>query len=388
MFENAREVVRILGFKIRIDPSWYIIAALLIWSLSGSYFPQVLPEMGRPALILISVIAMVGLFVSLVLHELAHSLVARHFNLNVGSITLFIFGGVAELERDPESARSEFWIAIAGPIMSMLLGILFVVLAGATLNQKAISEVLLYLGRINLMLATFNLIPAFPLDGGRVFRSLIWHIKKDVLAATRIASRVGTFFGILLIGMGIFAFFASQIVIGLWQVLIGIFIIRVSQASYQDLVIRHTLKNHTVETLMTTNPRVIEADETLKSLVENVILKHNVSFIPVMEQDKLLGYVDAAMIQTIDQDNWSETRAGDIYVATDQDNTIATDTPTEEVFDQMVRTGNRKLMITEDGQLTGVISLADLMKFLAIRSSLGLHPASSSAKSGVKPVHA
>ncbi|MGI9353519.1 MAG: site-2 protease family protein [Rhizobiaceae bacterium] len=388
MFDNAREVVKVLGFRIRIDPSWYIIAALIIWSLSSTYFPQVLPERDRASLILFSVIAMVGLFASLVLHELAHSLVARHFKLNVGSITLFIFGGVAELERDPESAKSEFWIAIAGPIMSLLLGILFFALADLALNQKAASEILLYLGRINLMLATFNLIPAFPLDGGRVFRSVIWHIKNDVLVATRIASRVGTFFGILLIVMGILAFFASQIVAGMWQVLIGIFIVRVSQASYEDLIVRHTLKNHTVGTLMSPGPLVIEADETLKSLVENVILKHNLSFVPVVDHGKLLGYVDAAMIRTIDQDNWKETKVEDIFVSIDADNTVGIEAKTEDVFDQMVRTGNRKLLVMEHGELSGVISLADLMNFLAIRTSLGLPPASTSTKTGVKTVHA
>ena len=377
MFKNAREIFKLFGFKVRIDPSWLIIAALVVWSLSSSYFPEVLPTVSRTNLIIISLISMIGLFASLILHELAHSLVARRFNLKVGSITLFIFGGVAELERDPESARSEFWIAIAGPLMSLFLGILFLALANITEfegSPSIVSVVFQYLGLINLVLAAFNLIPAFPLDGGRVLRAFLWHIKKDVLWATKLASNVGSVFAIILICLGILSFVSSYLVAGLWQVLIGMFILGASKGSYSDLAMRQTLKNYSVSALMTREPWVASADDTIQCLVDKVMLKRNVSFVPVLDGDNLLGYVDAAMIQTIDKDNWSETRVGDIYAAANEGNTTRAEARTEDVFDKMARTGNRKLLIVDKGQLEGVISLSDLLTFLSIRSGLGLAP--------------
>lgn len=391
MFRNAREVFEVAGFKIRIDPSWFIIAALIVWSLFTVYFPQSLPDVGKGVLFTISLIAMIGLFVSLILHELAHSWVARQFNLNVGSITLFIFGGVAELERDPQSAKSEFWIAIAGPAMSFALGGGFLLVAGLLdgAGQKGVVyEVVRYLGNINLVLAIFNLVPAFPLDGGRVLRSILWHIKKDVLAATRTASRVGTMFGFVLVALGILAFFSGQLVVGLWQLLIGMFIIGASRSSYEDLAIRQTLKNYTVSALMTRNPRVVDAGDTVNAIVNNVMLKHNVSFVPVLDGDQLLGYVDAAMIQTIDQENWGQTTAGDIFTAADSTNTVSANEKTEDVFDKMAKTGNRKLLIASNHRLEGVISLADLMHFLSVRSGLGLPPGRSAPAKNKHSLHA
>ncbi|MEO0909249.1 MAG: site-2 protease family protein [Pseudomonadota bacterium] len=375
MFQNAREIFNIFGFKIRIDPSWFFVAALIVWSLSTSYFPQELPQASQISLIFISVIAMIGLFVSLIIHELAHSLVARKFGLHVGNITLFIFGGVAELERDPDSARSEFWIAIAGPVMSYVLGIMFLVItlgvdpSGSRLEVSAILE---YLAIINFVLATFNLIPAFPLDGGRVLRAILWFVKGDVLSATRTACNVGSIFAILLACAGMWLLFSSQFVAGIWQILIGLVILGASKSAYDDMEMRYALKDYTVSSLMTRDPWVADVEDTIQHLVDKVMLKRNVSFVPVLDRDRLLGHVDAAMIQTIDQDNWEDTRVGDIFIALDDDIVTRAETRTEDVFDQMVSTGNRKLMIVNNDRLEGVIALSDLLTFLSIRSGLGL----------------
>lgn len=378
MFQNAMEISKLFGIKIRIEPSWLIIAALIVWSLSSSYFPGILPEANQTTLFVISTLSMLGLFVSLILHELSHSLVARRFGLDVGSITLFIFGGVAELERDPESAKSEFWIALAGPVMSLFLGAVCFVVADIIENiqgrNNAVFAIVNYLSFINFVLAIFNLIPAFPLDGGRIFRAILWHLKKDVLGATKIARNVGNFFAFVLIMIGVLAFFSSQLVAGIWQILIGIFILSASNASYNNLIIHQSLKPFTVRALMTRSLWVANVNDSLQHLVDKIMLKNNVSFVPVLDGDTLLGYVDAAMIKTIDQDNWSTTSVGDIFVASDAANTIHADMHTEDVFDLMTGTGNRKLLISDKGKLEGVISLADLLTFLSIRSSLGLKP--------------
>ncbi len=383
MFKNAVDLFEIFGFRIRVDPSWLIIAALIVWSLSTSYFPVELPGLNRFDYIGISIIAMLGLFVSLILHELSHSLVARMFDLKVGGITLFIFGGVAELEQNPRNAASEFWIAIVGPLMSIALAGVFYTTQGilpAVGASPLIISLFGYLALINLVLALFNLVPAFPLDGGRVLRAAIWHFKNDLMTATRIASRIGIAFAIFLMAVGLVSLFMSQTMGGLWQILIGFFILGASRSSYEDLVIKQILKGQTVHSLMTKTPWIAKPGDSVQSLVDTVILQKSISFIPVVEEGHLLGYVDAAMVQTIDRENWSDTKLSDIYVASDNSNTFLPDTPMQDIFTQMAKTGRRKILIAKEGRLQGVISFADLMSYLAIRS--GLAPTSNAETIG------
>ena len=387
MFQNSKEIFSVFGFKIRIDPSWFIIAALIVWSLATAYFPSRLENATRYSLVNLSIISMLGLFVSLILHELAHSLVARMFNLKVGNITLFIFGGVAELERDPENAKSEFWIAIAGPIMSFVLAGLFWMLKSVIEGvggSPMIIELFRYLGLVNLVVAVFNLVPAFPLDGGRVLRSLLWHFKGNVIAATKIATRLGKTFAVFLIMLGVLFLFSSQIVSGIWQILIGFFIFIASGSALEDLTTRQILKEHTVSALMTRDPWIANVDDTVQVLVDAVMLRHNISFVPIVEDEQLLGYVDAAMIQTIDRENWAATKLGDIYIPISSDNSSRAEVPIQDVFDKMVKTGNRKILIVKNNMLEGVISLADMMTYLSIRQKLGIYSAAEhkySAKS-------
>lgn len=376
MFQNSKEIFSILGFKIRIDLSWFIIAALIVWSLSNSYFPARLENVSTYDVLSLSVISMLGLFLSLVLHEISHALVARLFNLKVGSITLFIFGGVAELERNPENAKSEFWIAIAGPVMSIFLAGFFYVLKtiSVLLDASVMTvELFSYLSLINFVLAVFNLVPAFPLDGGRILRSIIWHFQDNVITATRIATSFGKVFAVILIIMGVLLLFSSQVVAGLWQILIGSFIFGASAAAYEDLKIRHALKDHTVSALMTRHPWVASPEETVQVLIDSVILKHNVSFVPVLENDYVLGYVDASMIKTIDPENWGDTKLGDIYIKLKPENSSRAEVPIQQVFDKMVRSGNRKLLIVKNGMLEGILTLSDLMTYLSIRQELGIY---------------
>lgn len=375
MFSNAINITKIFGFNIRIHPSWLIIATLIVWSLSTSYFPNELSQSTQLMNIGLATIAMLGMFVCLVLHELSHALVANFFDLKIGGITLFIFGGVAELEQEPQNAKSEFYIAIAGPIMSLALSGLFVLIAGAFEQAGASQEVIVllkYLSLINLVLAVFNLIPAFPLDGGRVLRALIWRVTGDLVKATRISSRIGTFLGFTLVLLGILSLFQSQIIAGIWQILIGSFVISASKSSYSNLIMKKALKGQSIRSLMTSSLWTADASDTVLSLVENIMLKHNVSYIPILENSKLLGYVDAAMIQTLDRENWPDTKLIDIYIACNENNTAGPETETSEIFEKMVRTGNRKMLIANGTHLLGVIALADLVSYLAIRQGIGL----------------
>jgi Zn-dependent protease len=373
MFKNAIDLFDIFGFKIRADPSWLLIAALIVWSLSTSYFPVTLEGYSQGTYISMSIIAMLGLFASLIFHELSHSLVARRFDLKVGGITLFLFGGVAELEQEPRDPKSEFWIAIAGPLSSYFLAVVaytFVAMLGQDQASTPLYAVLSYLGLINIVLATFNLFPAFPLDGGRVLRAALWHFKGDLMSATRIASQAGTFFGIALIILGVMSIFTDAGIGGLWQILIGFFIMSASRGSYEQLVLKTALKDQTVRTAMSAAPKTADVHETVEDVVNNIMLKHNIRFVPVLDGDRLLGFVDLPRIQQIEQQNWPSTRLADVYIACDDSNTVPPDMPTEDVFRKMSAEGQRKFLIAEKGHLLGVIALADLMTYLALRQGL------------------
>ncbi len=375
MFKNAVDLFEIFGFRIRVDPSWLLIAALIVWTLSTTYLPAELPGLSRVDHVALAVVAMLGLFASLILHELAHSVVARRFGLKVGGITLFIFGGVAELEQEPRSPESEFWIAIAGPIMSLALaGLSYLALIAVIGASGPVQVVLEYLGLINIILAVFNLVPAFPLDGGRVLRAVLWHFQKDLFKATRIASLLGTGFGLLLIVSGVLALFTTNLVGGFWQILIGFFIVNASRGSYQQLVIKASLQDRAVRSLMTASPVTADVGTSVQSLVDDVMLPRHVSFVPVMEGEHLLGYVDTGLINGIDRENWAATQLGDILAPSDDTNTVAMDMPTDALFEKMAKNGQRKWLVARDGRLEGVISLSDLLSYLAIRQGLGVGP--------------
>ncbi|MCY6379664.1 site-2 protease family protein [Hoeflea prorocentri] len=375
MFKNSVKLFELFGFQIRVDSSWLLIAALIVWSLTVAYFPQQLPGKSQYDYIALSVLAAIGLFSSLILHELAHSLVARHFGLKVGGITLFVFGGVAELEQEPSSPKSEFWIAVAGPVASFALSALFyltIVALDGNGASKPLHVVFVYLGFVNLVLAIFNLVPAFPLDGGRILRAALWHLKGDVFEATRIASGFGTVFGIFLIVSGVLSLFTASSVAGLWQILIGFFIVSGSRSSYQQLIIKAALKEQTISALMTHSPIAADVDNTLDVTVNDIMLAQNVSFVPVLEGNHLLGYVDASLVREIERDNWPTTRLGDIMVAGGPDNTVSVDMPVDELFEKMVRTNRRKMLVGHAGRLDGVISLSDLLAYLAVLQGLGV----------------
>lgn len=374
MFRNAVEIFDIFGFRIRIDPSWLLIAALVVWSLSANYFPQTVSGLTRSEYISLSVITMLGLFASLVFHELSHSLVARRFGLGVGGITLFIFGGVAELEQEPRDAQSEFWIAIAGPLASLFLAgfaYFLLYLVSEDYTASSLSAVINYLGMINVVLAVFNLVPAFPLDGGRVMRAALWRQSGDLLWSTRIASRFGVAFGIILIAMGALSVFGGASIGGLWPILIGFFLMSASSGSYQQLLIKTMLRDHSLSALMTRNPVTADPEINLDELVEDIMLGRNVSFVPVVEGEHLLGYVDTDTVRKIDRENWSSTHLSDIFIPSNNSNTIGPDLQTDLLFEKMAKEGRRKFLIAEQERLLGVISLSDLMAFLAIRQGLG-----------------
>ena len=369
MFKNSVKLFSINKFDIKVDPSWLLIAALITWSLSRQYFPQALPDVDTSIYLTLAVIAMLGLFASLLLHELAHSVVARHLGVPIKSITLFLFGGVAELEAEPTSARAEFWIAVAGPVMSMCLAVGFWTL-GQIVMWSGFPQTLValfgYLGFINLVLAVFNLLPAFPLDGGRVLRAVLWHKTGDVLSATRAAARSGAFLAYFLMMLGVFALFQGLIASGLWQIMIGGFVLIAARTSYAQQLAKVALKNRTVGSLMTHNPVTVSPDLTLSEFVNKIVLHKHVTFAPVMEEGVLLGHIDSSVLSKIDRENWANTKVGDVFVGLDPEVMTKADVLVQDLLETISRTGRRKYLVVADHDLLGVISLSDLTRCLTL----------------------
>lgn len=317
--------------------------------------------------LVMAVTTMLCFFASLLAHELAHSIVARRLGVPIKNITLFMFGGVAELEAEPQSAGVEFWVALAGPAMSFALSFGFWVLAQAvtvTSGDGALAAVLSYLFTINLILALFNLVPAFPLDGGRVMRAYLWHRSGDILWATETSAKSGTMFAYFLMALGVLALFRGALVIGLWQLLIGGFILQAARASYQMQLARTAFDHKTVSDLMKRDVVTTGPDITLAGLVNTVMLAKGVSFVPVLDDGILLGYIDRTVLIGIERENWASTRVGDVFVGPDEKNCVAPDLPIQDLMTHIAKTGGRKFLVASGHALRGVISLADLTQYL------------------------
>ena len=373
MFGTKIKLFSLFGFKVSIDLSWIIIAVLVTWSLAAGVFPRYLKGLSEGMYWWMGAIGAAGLFASIIIHELFHSLVARRFGLPMKGITLFLFGGVAEMDDEPPSAKSEFFMSIAGPITSIVVGLIFLgaYLLGNTAGwPKPVIGIVFYLGAINLILAAFNLVPAFPLDGGRVLRSALWYWKGSLRWATRVASQIGSGFGIVLIVLGVIYFIRGAFLGGVWWALIGLFIRRASQMSYQRVLIRRALEGETVERFMKRDPVTVPPDITISDLVEHYVYKYHFKMYPVTKDGDLLGCITTKEIKEVPREKWNETRVSDAAQRCSQDNSISPDTDATRALSQMGRSGQSRLMVTEGGHLVGLITLKDLLSFLTVKMDL------------------
>jgi Zn-dependent protease/CBS domain-containing protein len=375
MFANRITLFELFGFKIQVDASWLLLAVLIAWSLAVSWFPQAAPGQPPATYWWMAVVGLIGFAASIVAHELAHALIARRYAMPIRGITLFIFGGVAEMEGDPPSARGEFWMAIAGPVMSLLVALLFMVLAALSGGAGGLSPpavVFSYLGAINLMLAVFNMVPAFPLDGGRVLRAALWGWKGDIIWATRVAAAAGGAFGILLILAGLAtAVLGGNLVGGLWWFLIGLFVRAAAsgQVRYQET--RAALAGQKVGRFMRRDPIAVGPELTLDRLVADYFYRHYHKTFPVTEGGRLAGCIGLDAVKAVDPAAWPQRRVADVMERCGADNTIGSDTDAAEALAQMQRSGRSRLLVVDDGRLVGVLSVRDLMDFLAMRHDLG-----------------
>jgi Zn-dependent protease/CBS domain-containing protein len=373
LFGTKVKLFSLFGFRVSIDLSWIIIAFLVVWSLAAGVFPRYLPGLSTGTYWWMGAVGAIGLFASIILHELFHSLVARRFGLPMKGITLFLFGGVAEMDDEPPSAKSEFFMSVAGPITSIVVGLVFLgiyLLGHAAQWPKPAIGIVFYLGAINLILAAFNLVPAFPLDGGRVLRSALWHWKGSLRWATRVASQIGSGFGIVLIVLGVIYFIRGAFLGGVWWALIGLFIRRASQMSYQRVLIRKALEGETVGRFMKRDPVTVPPDISINDLVEEYVYKHHFKMYPVTRNGDLMGCITTKEIKEVPRDRWKETKVSDVVKGCSAENSIGPEMDATRALSLMGQSGQSRLMVTDGGRLVGLITLKDLLSFLTVKMDL------------------
>lgn len=379
---------RIFGIEIRIDWSWLLVAVLVTWNLASG-FGQIHPAWSTALAWGMGVLAALLFFSSVLAHELAHSLVAQMQGLPVRRITLFLFGGVSNIEREPPSPRAEFLIAVVGPLTSIALGILFIFLSGVGIRSLSLSgrgamqelsnlgpltTMLLWLGPINLLLGVFNLIPGFPLDGGRIFRSILWSLTNDLRLATRWASYLGQGVAWLMIVAGIamvfgveIPFFGTGLVSGLWLVFIGWFLHSASASSYQQVVLRDLLEGVPVRSLMSTEIAGVPPDMSVGRLVEHAMDSDDYSF-PVLEGDDLVGMVSLQDMRATPKDRWEQAKVREIMTPLSDLDVVGPMDDTAAALSMISSRDVRHLPVVEDGRFVGVLRRRDIVRWIQLHS--------------------
>jgi Zn-dependent protease/CBS domain-containing protein len=383
--KGSLRLFRIAGIDIGIHYTWIFIFILISWSLAQGVFPVQHPGQSLATYWVMGISTSLLLFVSVLLHELAHSLVAKARGMQVSSITLFIFGGVSNLAEEPEKPRVEFVMAIVGPLTSLVLGGIFWVLS-SILTGTAISfgellsgsqyrtpveSVIGYLGWLNITLAIFNLLPGFPLDGGRVLRSIVWGSTGSLIRATNIAGRVGQFFGWALIAFGLYQSLTGNFLGGLWIAFIGWFLNSSADASRKEITLREQLSHIKVRELMSPNPEAIHPETTVEEMVSNIFRKHHGRAVPVCQDGQLVGIVTITDVKGVPQQKWAETPVKQI-MTTSPLYTVSPEDNLNVVLALIAQHDINQVLIKEQGRCAGLLSRADIIRLLQMRQELGL----------------
>lgn len=368
------KLLRIIGIQISIDYSWFIIFALVAWSLAQGYFPYFRPGLTIGSYWFMGLLSSLLLFISVLLHELSHSYAAKRLGIEIKEITLFIFGGVAQLSREPEKAGVELKIAIAGPMASIALAIIFSGLARglSTLDPSSIFiDIFRYTYIINIVLAVFNLIPGFPLDGGRVLRAIWWWKTKDFERATHVASNAGKAVSSLLIFFGIIQILRLNIIGGVWAILIGMFLRQAAEGSYQQVVIKKILWGIRVKEIMTKDPIVVDSETPISRVVEEYFFRHPYVSYPVVKGGRVIGLLTLQDIRMIPREEWGRLRAGEVVKGLEEDTCLHPDDRASEALEKMMNLGRGRLLVVEGGRLVGIVTRRDIMKLLEVRRTFG-----------------
>ncbi len=358
---------RIFKIPVGIDYSWFFIEIIVAWMLSTGYFPHEFPGWSKALYWSAGIITSILLFASVLLHEIGHALVARLFKIEVKNIRLLIFGGVAQFEKEPEKAAPEFWIAAAGPVVNLILaGLLYSLLPLMVhmVHNEVLASVCKYLAYINLILGLFNLIPGFPLDGGRVLRAMFLVVNHDFRKSTIIAASIGRLIGFLFIILGFMMSVGGNIMDGLWLIFIGWFLDTSASAQIQRGNLRSILMNYRVQDAMNPNYAVIPSDETIKTLMDYHIIGEGRRYIVVEEGKQPAGLLTLHHVRHIPQEQWEELHVKDSYLPFSQLRTLEPKTNLWEAFNEMQSDGVNQLPVIQKGRLVGILSREDLLSYL------------------------
>ncbi len=371
---------RVRGIPVQIHASWLAIYGLIAWSLAVGYFPHVLPALPAATHWLSALLAALLLFVSVFLHELSHSLVAIRHGIPVASITLHVFGGVSRLEREPDRPGAEFLIAIVGPLTSFAVAGAVALLRLALDPGAVAGAIMQYLTLVNLVVGVFNLVPGFPLDGGRLLRAALWRLRGDLAGATRTASRAGEAFGWLLIGLGIWRALGGEFLGGLWFVVIGLFLRQAAASSYQHLVIQRALGPRTVGDVMTRRVVHVPPDLPVAALADDVFWRHHVSSFPVVDGARVVGIVSIHDLGRVPRQDWGATTVRAAMRPLDPALVAAPADSLWEAFQKVTANGVGRLAVVERDRLVGYLSVKDVLHVLAVVTAAGDGPSARRAR--------
>ena len=366
---------RIFGIEIGLHYSWLVIAVLIATSLAG-HFSEANPDWEATTIWTLSITTALLFFAAIILHELAHAAVARLRGLPVRSITLFALGGVAQIGREAADAKTEFWMGIAGPLMSALIGALCLGIAwmlGWTFvvePSTPIIAMLVWLGYINLGLAIFNMVPGFPMDGGRVFRAVIWWITGNAARATRTAAATGQVIGYAFILLGVLRFFGGAGISGLWMAFIGWFLLSAAQATTAQAEFTETLRDVRVADLMTRDCTPVDGNTNLQTFVHEYLLRMGRRCFLIVEKGKVIGLVTINEVKPIPQARWPFTTVYDVMIPLERLRTVTPQTPVTEALEIIGRENIHQLPVVSDGHLEGMISRDQIMNQLLTRAEL------------------
>ena len=364
---------KIFGIEISIHFSWIIILVLMTWSLAVGWFPVIYHGWSTITYWLLGLIATILLFGSVLAHELAHSVVARARGLPVKNITLFVFGGVSNIEKEPGSPGVEFQMAVVGPLTSLLIGglayLLFLLLGQ---NTSPLAAILAYLAFANVLLGIFNLIPGFPLDGGRVLRSIVWKMSGNLRKATRVVTIVGEIIAYLFILVGIWLFFNGNVIDGLWIGFIGWFLLSSAQSANSEVMLQSVLRGVTVAEVMNTSPMTVPANISLQKLVHEYFLPLGLRSALVTQVDQLAGMITLSDIRHVPREEWETVPVGHAMIPRERLHTVSPQQSLNEVLPLMAGQDVNQLPVVQDNRLVGVLSRDAIVRYLEVRRNLGL----------------
>lgn len=358
----------IAGFQISLDYSWFVLFFLILATFTSAVFPAMAPGLDRSEYLLMGAVGTILFFASLLTHELSHSFVARRKGIEVEGITLFVFGGMAKTSHEPSTPGDEFLIAGVGPLTSFVLATVFYGLAAAagslSLGPQA-TAVAEYLGLLNLVLAAFNLLPGFPLDGGRLLRATIWRMTGSLRRATRAASAAGRGLGWALIGLGAYSLLVGRgLVGGLWMIFIGWFLTHAARTSYQQLLLREILGPLTVGEVMSPNPETVSPSLSLDKLVHDFFLRRPFSSFPVVDDGVLAGLITLGQLRSLPRRDWAGRSVSDIMFPLEKTVMVPPETPMAVVLAEMREGGASRVLVTRGQELLGIVSASDIARWL------------------------